>query len=88
MRKYLDLTVDEIRELDRQDPDTKKDGGFQSFVVRLQKKVNHATGQIRLEDDDLHDIPRYAFDYTQGGWEDRLLKIFGRALGPRLGRDD
>lgn len=87
MRKFVELTLDEIRELNRQDPDTRRDGGFQSFMVRLQGNVNPATHDIRLDDDDLDDIPRYAFDYKHGGWETRLLAIFSRTLGPKLGRE-
>ena len=37
---------------------------------------------------DLADIPHFAFDFKQGGWENRLIAVFGRLLGPRLGRDD
>jgi hypothetical protein len=32
-------------------------------------------------------IPKYAFDYKQDGWEDRLKAIFSRTLGPNLGRE-
>ena len=46
-----------------------------------------ATKTIKLTDDDLANIPRLAFDYGQGGYEDRLLKAFTRELGPNLGRD-
>lgn len=86
MRKIVELNRDEIRELDMQDPDTKGSGGFQSLLVRLQQKVNHATGELILNDQDLEEISRYAFDYQNGGWEARLVSIFGRALGPQLGR--
>jgi len=54
---------------------------------RLQAQVNPATKTIKLTDDDLANIPRLAFDYGQGGYEDRLLKAFTRELGPNLGRD-
>jgi hypothetical protein len=29
-------------------------------------------------------IHRYAFSYRKGGWQARLLRIFGRTLGPNL----
>ncbi|MBI3490700.1 MAG: hypothetical protein HY047_02740 [Acidobacteria bacterium] len=41
-----------------------------------------------MDDKDLDDIPHYAFDYGQGGFEDRLVKAFGRVLGGRLGREE
>jgi hypothetical protein len=80
------LTVPEIVELFIQPVRTKRDGGYQSLLVGLQQRINQATGQITLNRRDLERIPRYAFDYGVGGWENRLLAIFGRALGSRLGR--
>jgi hypothetical protein len=80
------LNPAEITILFRQDPRTKGDGGYQSLLVKIQKRVNQATGEIDLKVDDLEKIPRYAFDYGHGGWEDRLISIFGRVLGKRLGR--
>jgi hypothetical protein len=56
------------------------------LLVNLQRKVNRATNVISLDLRDLERIPRYAFDYGRGGWEDRLSFIFGRAVGPGLGR--
>jgi hypothetical protein len=53
------LSREEIAELDRP---VKGVGGFQSFVRRLQKQLNHATGTIKLTEDDLENIPHYAFD--------------------------
>lgn len=80
------LTPAEIAVLDRQDPSSRADGGWQGLLVRLQGKVDRATGQLTLDAQDLEQIPRYAFDYGNGGWEDRLTGIFGRTLGPKLGR--
>jgi hypothetical protein len=80
------LTVEELAALDRQDPATREDGGWQSLIVRLQRKVNRSTRELSLDPRDLERIPRYAFDYGNGGWEARLVKIFGRALGAELGR--
>ena len=79
------LNSDEIVELGRQDVSTKGNGGWQSLMVTLQTRV-HPTGEIELNGDDLERISRYAFDYGNGGWEKRLHKIFGRTLGPMLGR--
>jgi len=39
-----------------------------------------------LTDVDLERIPRYAFDYGNGGFEGRLRRIFERHLGPNLNR--
>jgi hypothetical protein len=41
-----------------------------------------------LTDDDLTEIPHYAFDYGRGGFEGRLLIAFARELGDNLGRDE
>ena len=80
------LNAAETAEIDKQDPRTKGDGGFQSLMVRFQTRINRVTGQIQLTTSDLRRIPMYAFKYKKGGWEDRLKKAFGRTLGPDLGR--
>jgi hypothetical protein len=78
------LNAEETAELFKQDPGTAGDGGYQSLLVSLQGKVNRANGQITLTLQDRERIRRYAFDYGNGGWEDRLVAIFGRTLGPKL----
>jgi len=80
------LNQTEMEVLFRQDPATKRDGGFQGFLVRLQNNTNRSTGRLILTSQDLERIPRYAFDYGNGGWEGRLKNIFQRHLGPNLGR--
>jgi hypothetical protein len=80
------LTEDERQLLFRQDPDTGSNGGWQGLLVKLQNHYNPATREISLDAEDLRRIPAYAFDYGRGGWEARLTGIFGRVLGPRLGR--
>jgi hypothetical protein len=87
MAQTVQLNADEIEELMKQDPASKGDGGYQSFLVKLQEKLDQNTGDIILNNDDLSRIPAYAFDYKQGGWQTRLMHIFGRTLGPNLGRD-
>jgi hypothetical protein len=84
---WIVLTPEEIELLDKQDPLTAKDGGFQGMMVRLQKNVRRVTRELKLSEDDIEQIAKYAFDYKQGGWEDRLKGIFSRTLGPNLGRD-
>jgi predicted GNAT superfamily acetyltransferase len=86
LRMRIVLTPEELAELFKQAPETRKNGGFQSLLVGLQMKVNRSTGTLWLDAQDLERIPRYAFDYGRGGWENRLLRIFGRSLGPTLGR--
>ncbi len=80
------LTVEELWDLDRQDPSTKGRGGWQRLIVGLQQKVNRGTRELALDANDLERIPRYAFDYRRGGWQGRLVRIFCRTLGPTLGR--
>lgn len=80
------LNSNEIAEIDKQDPSTAKDGGFQGLMVSLQTRIDRSSGQIDLTSDDLRRIPMYAFDYKNGGWEDRLKRAFSRSLGPKLGR--
>jgi hypothetical protein len=80
------LNSGEIQELMKQSPATASDGGFQALMVRLQSCIDVRTGELTLSATDLERIPRYAFDYNNGGWEDRLIRAFGRTLGPKLGR--
>jgi hypothetical protein len=84
--KTITLTPVQATLLHQQHPGTETGGGFQSLLVKLQRQYNPATNELTLDDSDLERIPRYAFDYGQGGWENRLAGIFGPALGPRLGR--
>ena len=70
----------------RQDAAARSDGGWQSLLVKLQDQFDPTSMQITVDDRDLERIPRYAFDYGNGGWEGRLSGIFSRHLGPQLGR--
>jgi len=78
------LTIGEIEMLDLTDPSTKGDGGFQSLLTSLQDLLNEDTGEIVLAEELAERIRRYAFQYNHGGWQKRLVDIFGRALGPGL----
>lgn len=80
------LNPNEIEILDRQDPATENEGGFQGLLVELQGSLNRDTGELVVSDEQLEKISRYAFDYKNGGWEDRLKGIFSRTLGNNLGR--
>lgn len=78
------LNTEEQEYLFRQDPAARSDGGWQSLLVKLQNQFNPTTMEITLDDRDLERIPRYAFDYGNGGWEGRLSGVFLRHLGPSL----
>ena len=82
----ITLTPEEREILFRQDPSTKDDGGWQRLLVTLQELTNEQTGEITIPPITLERIQRYAFDYGNGGWENRLTSVFGRILGPKLGR--
>lgn len=81
----INLSANEQAELSKQDPQTSSDGGFQSLLVSLQNLVQ-PNGDLTLTSDHLDRIPRYAFDYGNGGWENTLVSIFSRNLGAKLGR--
>jgi len=80
------LNASEIAEIDKQDPATAGDGGYQSLLVGLQNKIERETGRLRLSEDDVRRIQMYAFKYGNGGWESRLVGAFRRTLGPKLDR--
>jgi hypothetical protein len=84
--KTVTLNQEERDILSRQDPATESDGGFQRLMVTLQYSLDERTGVIEIPNTVLERIPRYAFDYGNGGWENRLKSIFSRTLGPNLGR--
>jgi hypothetical protein len=85
---WMDIVLNaaEVASLFKQDPNTKTDGGFQSLLVGLQEKCSRATGALSLTSNEIGRIKKYAFDYGNGGWEDRLTAIFATSLGPRLDR--
>ena len=86
--RRVQLNRAEIELLFHQDPKSRSAGGFQAFLVNLQRRTDQSTGLLDLTISDREKIARYAFDYQNGGWQSRLVKIFGRILGNRLGRED
>lgn len=78
------LNEAELETLYRQDPSKKKKGGWQNLLVTLQELTNDETGEITIPPIILGKIGSYAFKYTTGGFQGRLLSIFERTLGPRL----
>lgn len=83
---WVVLNKEEIGLLDKQDPATAGDGGYQGMLVDFQQRLRRGTQELQLSDDDIEKIARYAFDMGNGGWQTRLIGIFGRVLGPELGR--
>lgn len=81
----LILNSEEWDILCKQDPATKEDGGWQRLLVTLQELTDESTLAITIPPRIMERIHRYAFTYGNGGWESRLLAIFGRTLGPSLG---
>ena len=84
---FIVLNADEIALLDRQDQSTASDGGFQSMLVGFKKALRRGTSELKLTEDDVQRIAHYAFDFKNGGWQTRLVGIFGRTLGANLRRE-
>ena len=80
------LQAGEIAELDKQDPSTEFDGGYQNLIVGLQRKIDRKTSELVLNDNDLEKIQRFALDYGNVGWKTTLMGVFGRTLGQELAR--
>lgn len=80
----VNLNVNEIQELLKQNPATEKDGGWQGLLVGFQRRLNKTTGHLTITAKDFEQIQRYAFQHGTGGWQSRLRAIFGRTLGPNL----
>ena len=70
------LTPNELQELSKA---LLGQGGFQSFLKKLQKQVDLQSRQITLTDSDLGRIIRH-IGYNPGGFEDRLRAAFGSHL--------
>ena len=84
MVRNFKLKQQEISELMKADPATERDGGYQGLLVELQRALK--AYEITITKAQMERIHRYAFEYKNGGWQGRLLKIFGRVLGPKLDR--
>lgn len=54
-------------------------GGFQGLLATLRYRAGNS-GVLTLTDTELGRINRYAFRYSNGGWQGRLTSIFGRHL--------
>jgi hypothetical protein len=60
------------------------DTDFEKFFFELQTKVEISSGTMELQDEDLQQIQRFAFDYGNQKWKRELRAIFARTLGEDL----
>lgn len=56
-------------------------GGFQTLLRRLRAVVQ-PNGELELTDADVATIRQYRTEYGDGGWQERIDRIFARTLGP------
>lgn len=52
-------------------------GGFQGLIEKLQNSVDADTGRIYVSQDDVARIKDYHNKYGGGGFQGRLIQIFG-----------
>ena len=64
----------------------KGDGGFQGLMKKLQGNFNHDTKKIELSEAEIDRIFKYV-SYSEGGYESRLVDIFGNHI-PDLDAED
>jgi len=76
MHYRIPLSADNLDDLNKQDPSTASDGGFQGLLVKLQGQVDRKTNELWLDDTDVERIRRYSKQYGDGGWQGRLLRGF------------
>lgn len=67
-----DLNPDDMEPLMKE---VKGQGGYQSFIKKLQRQYSPKEKLIVLENSDLEKIPRYVSNYGQGGFQDRLSAL-------------
>ena len=66
----VELTPDQVEYLSRP---LRGQGGYQSLLARLQSNMNGT--RLRLTRDDCERVVRYATQYGQGGFQERLRSI-------------
>ena len=76
MPNRIQLSEDDINDLNKQDPSTAGDGGFQGLFIKLRGQVDPKTNKLWLDDTDVERIRRYGQQYGDGGWQGRLLRVF------------
>jgi hypothetical protein len=78
MATTFQLTMAEVKILDIE---IVGEGGFQSFGRSLQARLDRDKRTINLTDEEIGRVFRYAaYARTDGGFQGRCRKIFGRAL--------
>ena len=77
------LNEEEIAELNKP---VRGIGGYEALLRRLHEGLNQETGAIQVSERDTDRIRQYCADYGQGGFQDRLARIFHRVLGVDLPR--
>lgn len=71
---FFDLTPDELATLNIK---PEGQGGFQGLLEKLQNSVDKDTGRIYVSQDDVARIKDYHNKYGGGGFQGRLVHIFG-----------
>jgi hypothetical protein len=79
--KTVQLSKKELALLMLQDPTKKDRGGFQSFLVGLQMRVDQRTRKLELSEKDMDRISRATENRKKGGFQARIYKIFGKHFG-------
>ena len=72
----IKLVVGEIRELEKYPIEAKSKNGFHCLIAGFWARLDHESGELELDDEDLRSIQRY----KRSGYKKRLQKIFGRTL--------
>jgi hypothetical protein len=75
----IQLSGDEIKGLFDENA-TKGTGGWQSLWLALQKNFDKASGSIKLSPELRARIYHYYHSYGQGGWQDKVKRVFRREL--------
>jgi hypothetical protein len=74
------MVVGELQELEKTPFTSRSENGFNTFITGIWARVDHDTGELWLDDEDLRQIHRY----KRSGYGKRLRAIFERTLGPDL----
>lgn len=77
------LNKTEIELLQMEDG-TRNRGGFPEFCRALSVRLRD--GSLEILDAEVDRIERYATGYGEGGWNQRMNRIFNRTLGKTWGQ--
>lgn len=67
--KKFNLSIEQINDLLKEQKGT---GGFQSLMNMIKNKI----ATIEFSDDEMDRLNKYANNYGQGGWQDKLKSLF------------